>query len=255
MFNKKIIRHIKDKYYIDRTACRPTVNEKLDNSVNRVNIEIACLITQIKDIYFTSKTQILNKLDPTLKSYLEKLKRINYFQYFLSKPVKANHGIVMIPCYKREGRTIIYNNRGTRQAFLLFLRDTKLNLNEFLNPGSWAESDNHYLTGMLLSYPKGDILFFYKVAGYKEYLLNNDKLSNFNITEKKAFASWPTSIKSNFYTFLKTLWLKSTIYKMYKRDRKEADEWLKNYEHYSLKRIKTTIKELQSQIAMLISNY
>lgn len=247
MFNKKIIRDIKAKFNLNFQSCEPTVNEKEDNSSNRTNLEIACLITQYKKIYFTSKPQILNKLDPILQAHLLKLKRIDYVQYFLSKPIELNHKIIMIPDYEKEYRTILYNKSGSRQAFLLLLRDMQQNLSEFEHPGSWAESDNHFLTGALLTYPTRDILFFYKVAGFKEYLKIN-KTKDLKITEKKAFASWPENIKIEFYNFLKLKWPKSEIYQIYKRDKKEAQEWLQKHKKLSLKKIKLIIQGIEIKI-------
>jgi len=255
MFNKKIITDLKAKFKLTLHSCKPTVNEKLDNSFDRTNLEIACLITNYKKVYFTSKTHILNKLDPILQVHLPKLKRIDYFQYFLSKPVYIDQKVTMVPHYEKEKRTIVYNNHGTRQAFLLLLRDTEQNLNEFHNPGSWAESDNHCLTGFLLCYPKKDILFFYKVAAFKEHLIINDDDSKLKITEKKPFASWPEAIKQEFYNFLNKLWQKSNIYKIYRKDRKEATGWCKKYKNISVKKIKLKIQELQKTIAIQDSNY
>jgi len=255
MFNKKIIRAIKGKFQLNLHSCKPTVNEEVDNCVDRTNLEIACLISNYKKIYFTSKRHILNKLDPILQIHLPKIKRIDYRQYFLSEPVAINQQIIMIPHYEAENRTILYNKEGTKQAFLLFLRDTEKNLNEFYNPGSWAESDNHCLTGLLLCYPKKDILFFYKVAAFKEHLIVNDNYQKFKSTEKNAFASWPKIIKKEFYDFLNQLWLKSAAHKIYKRDQREANTWLKKYEHISIKKITQATNELLTQVTILNQNY
>lgn len=259
MFNKKIINDINAKFKVTFHSCKPTVNEELDNSFDRTNLEIACLITKHKKVYFTSKTEILKKLDPTLQKLILKLKRIDYFQYYLSKPTKVGQQIIMVPHYDRESRVILYNSTGARNAFLLFLRDTEQNLNEFHNPGSWAESDNHYLTGLLLYYPKKDILFFYKIAAFKEYLITSQTGKNrnqkFKITEKDAFASWPENIKQEFYDFLNQTWLKSDTYKIYRKDQKEANNWIKKFQKISLKKIKLIIQGLEDEITTLNKSY
>lgn len=241
---------IYQKYNPTKERCRASVNPEIYIQDND-NLEIACMIAGFKNLYFTRWPEIINELDPLLKQLINKLnfKTIQYFQYYLSKPVKENKKTVMMPAFFKEQMALIYTTKGKKNALLFYKKDLELNIKEFQEPGSWPETINPYLIGLLLEYDLADIEFFYIVDGFALY-----KEKEPEITEKH-FTQWSEKNKKEFIEFKENIWPNSKPFKIYQDDKVQANKWLEQNSKLNIEQLEDQIVHLQATLKSLLREY
>ncbi len=247
--NKKTIEDIIKLYNPTQDRCRPTVNPDLDNTQDRDNLEIACMIAGYKNIYFTRwPEETIQNANSELKPFIKNFDTIDYTQYHLSKPEEISGQIVMVRTWLEEQRALMYTPAGKKNAFLFYLHELEINIQEFESPGSWAESNNPYLIGILLEYTIQDIEFYYLAAAFKEFKGKSNPEFN------KPFAKWDKSLQAECFEYKKTLWPQSENFQILQQDKTLSDNWLAEHNNISVQNLETLVQEKEIKLKTLIQN-
>ena len=185
-----------------RAAVNPDTTDFGDEA-----LEIANLIAGYRNIivlfesFFKSFTQEpespnFSPAYNALKIVLQNRIRENKI-HILPVPRAENAGISLV---------ILYTDKAEKNAFLLAKVEQE-------------KSPNGYLYGLLLGYRKDDIEFFYKRSAFISHLKEEEIPEN-------PFATWPPSLKDEFYNFVQSAWPNSPEFIRYQKFVNEAQQWL-----------------------------
>ena len=96
------LKHVFEKYQPSKINCGPTVNTNIVNAQNRSNLEIACIITDYKNIFYTEKPRF--KLDILLKYFIKEknIKTCFYYRYYLTQLKIINNQLIVINKFSKK---------------------------------------------------------------------------------------------------------------------------------------------------------
>lgn len=204
---------------ISRTFCR--------KKKGKDELQIACLINGNRQVVLTETSRIEKALGT---SFQEIFKKRN----------------IMTTTFKIPGweyNIIAYTKEGEHNALLLL----KNMLEDHIKHKGRIRNTriNDYLWGNLLGYKIDDIMLFYQIHAFKEWLGNEGYIGSFLFPGK--FPIWPSQCKRDFLYFEKFVW-PITSEKFYLREVKQAQDYVNENKKFSNAELLEQIKNLMLKI-------
>ena len=216
--NEDQIQTIIKKYNLSPNRCRIAINREIVFKGYERNLEIACLIAGLKDIYWAQGgAKELATMDPIFKELLEPLN----IQYIILD----------------NGDLIMYTPQGERSA-LLFAKNRAI-----------KNDLSAYLTGKLLGYKEDDIkyheLYLSFIRWYGD-LLNEPIAPRLNVGD---FPNWPDKDKEFFKEFETKVWPQTPRHQQFQEEKKRAIDWINQNNVFSNDDLKKQIAPLVKELS------
>ena len=240
---KEQIEAIIKKYNISPKTCHIAANKEVSSEGYIPNLEIACLVAGLKDVYYMYSPDEINTMDPDIKAILPHLD-INYITY-------------SVPSYFGGKKEVgfMYTPKGKRNALLFAKYDLEKTLNAFKH--DYLEN-NIYLIGSLLNYSEEDKEFFAMLNDffdrYNTFLYADTRESTHTSDDLRrempptSFPDWKEEDKNQFAFFEKRIWPISNARWSFAKDQKAAFKWIRKNHQFTDDQLLQQIEALKKEL-------